>query len=388
MGNLVRITAQLIGAVPERHLWARSYDRDLRDVLTLESEVARAIAEEVKANVTPDVQAHLARARPVNPAAHDLFLKGADWQRRSNGEVAPLKKALEYYQQAIQQDPNFAQAYLGVAETYNYLGDANVMASNQAFPRAKAYARKALELDDSLAEAHVALAFSLENGDWNWSATEDEFKRAFEVNPNSWDAHSGYATYLIQMGRNEEAIAEGSRFQELSPALPWSYLSLGWLYYFARGYDEAIAQFNTGEEIDPRAHTALRLGWLYREKGMYKEAFVEFQKEPPGVIRFGHLGNAYARAGKKAEAHKAIQELLEFTKQGLGTWEVALVYAGLGEKDQAFDWLERAFQTHDKGMCYLKIDPPLDPLRSDPRFQDLLRRMNFPPNPAPSTTPQ
>jgi len=127
--------------VPERHLWARSYDRDVRDELTLESEVARAIAEEVKAKVTPDVQARLARARPVNPAAHDLFLKGADWKRRSNGEASPLKKALEYYQQAIQEDPNFAQAYLGVAETYNYLGDANVMASNQSFPRAKAYAR-------------------------------------------------------------------------------------------------------------------------------------------------------------------------------------------------------------------------------------------------------
>ena len=375
-GALVRVTAQLIGAVPERHLWARSYDRDLRDVLTLESEVARSIAEEVKAKVTPDVQARLARARTVNPAAHELFLKGADWQRRSYGDVPALKKALEYYQQASQKDPTFAQAYLGMAQTYNSLGDGNFMASSQAFPRAKAYARKALELDDGLAEAHVALAFSLELGDWNWSATDREYKRALEVNPNSWGAHSNYAVELAFMGRNEEAIAEGKRCQELSPALPGPYYRLGWLYYFARRYDEAIAQFKKEEEIDPRAHSP-HVGWVYREKGMYKEAFEELQQFP-GVISLGHLGNAYARAGKKAEAHKAIQELLEFTKQGLGTWELALVYAGLGERDKAFEWLERAYKTHDKGMCWLKIEPALDPLRSDLRFQQLLRRMNFP----------
>jgi len=377
-GDRIRVTAQLIGAVPERHLWARSYDRDLRDVLTLESEVARDIAEKVNAKVTPGVQARLSRARPVNPEAHELFLKGV---AVFSSDAKGLKKAREYFQQAIQKDPNFAQPYLGVAWTYFTLEDSNQMASNEAVPIAEQYARKALEVDDSLADAHAALAASLEVGDWNWSGAEAEFKRAFEVNPNSDSAHGEYSLYLLFMGRMEEAIAEAKRDQELSPGLPGPYNRLGFAYYFDRRYDEALAQFKTADEKAPnccKAWHSLMRGWVYREKGMYKESFVELQKWNMPVSRLGHLGNAYARAGKKAEARKAIQDLLEFTKQGLGTWEVALVYAGLGEKDQAFDWLERAYKTHDKGMCYLKIDPPLDPLRSDPRYQDLVRRMNFP----------
>ena len=377
-GDRVRVTAQLIGAVPERHLWVRSYDRDPRDVLTLESEVARDIAEEVNAKVAPDVQARLSRARPVNPEAHELFLKG---DAVFSLDAKSLKKAREYFQQAIQKDPNFAQPYLGVAYTYLMLGDYNQVASNQAYPIAEQYARKALEVDDSLEDAHVALAISLQSGDWNWSGAEAELKRAFEVNPNSAGAHGAYSVHLVFMGRMDEAIAEAKRGQELSPGLPGPYNDLGWAYYFDRRYDEALAQFKTAEEKAPNCckvwHSQMR-GWVYREKGMYKESFVELQNLNLPVIRLGHIGNAYARAGKKAEAQKAIQQLLEFTKQGLGTWELALVYAGLGEKDQAFEWLERAYKAHDKGMCYLKIDPPLDPLRSDPRFQQLLRRMNFP----------
>jgi serine/threonine protein kinase/tetratricopeptide (TPR) repeat protein len=381
-GDRVRVTAQLIGAVPERHLWARSYEPDLRDVLSLQSEVARAIAEEVKAKVTPDVEARLARARPVNPEAHELYLKGVDWQWRSmsHGDVPDLRKGLECFQQAIQKDPNFARGYLGVAETYVIFGTRDLMAYDQAFPKAKAYARKALELDDSLAEAHVALARSLEEGDWNWSAAEGEFKRAFEVNPNSSAAYGSYIRHLNFVGRSAEAIAEAERYQELNPGLVEAYNALGLAYYFARRFDEAIAQYQKGVEVGgPNPLLHLYLGWAYREKGMYKEAIAEIQQDPIEVHRLIHGGNAYARAGNKAEAHKAIQELLEFTKRGLGTIGVAVVYAGLGEKDQAFEWLERAYKAHDKGMCFLKIDPPLDPLRSDPRFQDLLRRMNFPP---------
>jgi serine/threonine protein kinase/tetratricopeptide (TPR) repeat protein len=381
-GGRVRVTAQLIGAVPERHLWARSYERDLGDVLSLQSELARAIAEEVKAKVTPDVEARLARARPVNPEAHELYLKGVDWQWRSmsHGDVPDLRKGLECFQQAIQKDPNFARGYLGVAETYVILGTRDLMAYDQAYPRAKAYARKALELDDSLAEAHAALARSLEEGDWNWSAAEGEFKRAFEVNPNSSAAYGSYIRHLNFVARSDEAVAEAERYQELNPGLVEPYNELGLAYYFARRFDEAIAQYQKGVEVggpSPLAH--LYLGWAYREKGMYKEANAEIQQDPIELHRLIHGGNAYARAGNKVEAHKAIQELLEFTKRGLGTYGVALVCAGLGEKGQAFEWLERAYKAHDKGMCFLKIDPPLDPLRSDPRFQDLLRRMNFPP---------
>jgi tetratricopeptide (TPR) repeat protein len=256
------------------------------------------------------------------------------------------KQALEYFHQAIKKDPNFAQPYLGVASLYMGLSVSNEVASQQAYTKAKEYARKALELDDSLADAHAALAKSLSVGDWDWSGAEVEFKRAFEVNANSAEAHVAYATDLLMfMGRTEEAIAEGKRCQELIPGDPWPYYALAFAHYFSRHYDEALAQLRAAEELRPeccREFRSLIRGWVYREKGMYKEAIVELQYTPP-VWRLGHLGNAYARMGNKAEAQKAIQELLEFTKQGLGTWELALVYAGLGDKNHAFEWLGRAY---------------------------------------------
>jgi len=372
----VRITAQLIGAVPERHLWARNYERDLRDVLSLQSEVARAIADEVKAKVGPDVQARLARARPVDPEAHELYLKGSDWLSRDDP-----KKALEYFQQATQKDPNFARAYLGIAQVYGYFGDLVELASVEAFTKQKAYARKALELDGSLDEAHAALAMALWQGDWDWSGTERELKRALEINPNSASAHGMYSRFLSLLDRPEEAIAEGRRTLEINPGVPGSYATFGDVYYFGRRYDEALVEYQRGNSLlaSPGPWTHLNPGGVYRQKGMYKEAIAELLQVPDGPIKFGHLANAYARAGKRAEAQEMIRKLKERAqKDKVGTYEVALVYAGLGEKDQAFEWLERAYQVRDKGMCFLKVDPLFDPLRSDPRFQDLLRRMNFP----------
>jgi TolB-like protein/lipoprotein NlpI len=378
-GDRVRITAQLIGAVPERHLWARSYERDLRDVLSLQSEVARAIADEVKVNVTPDVQARLARARPVNPEAHELYLKGNDWRRQGD-----WKKALECFQQATQKDPSFARAYLGIARVYGGLGNGVWLASAEAHAKEKVYARKALELDDNLAEAHAALAHALWQGDWDWSGAERELERALEINPNSEDAHETHSWYLAMLDRPEEAIAEAKRALEINPLSADAYFQLGWANYFARRYDEALAQYQKVMQVDPNALWAhFYIAWAYREKGMYKEAIAEFLNRKPtdhvSVPFLGHSGNAYARAGNKVEAQKAIQQLIELSKQKRGTYEVAIICAGLGEKDRAFEWLERAYQVRDKAMCFLKVDPPLDPLRSDPRFQDLLRRMNFPP---------
>jgi tetratricopeptide (TPR) repeat protein len=325
-GDRVRITAQLIGAAPERHLWARNYERDLRDVSSLQSEVARAIADEVKTKVTPEVQARLASARPVDPEAHELYLKGSDWLGRGD-----YKKALEYFQQAIQRDPNFARGYLGIAQTYRYLGESVEIASIEAFTKEKAFARKALELDDGLAEAHVELAHALLVGDWDWSGTERELKRALELNPNSDFAHNMYSWYLSLMDRPEEAIAEATRVVEISPTLAWPYVQLGVVYYWERRYDDALAQYQKAMQVDPNA-TGLHLyiAWAYREKGMYKEAIAEFLKMPDGTIKFGRLGNTYARAGQKAEAQELLQKLIELSKQKLGTWEVALVYGGAG----------------------------------------------------------
>ncbi|MBZ5513914.1 MAG: tetratricopeptide repeat protein, partial [Acidobacteriia bacterium] len=373
-GDKVRITAQLIGAVPERHLWARSYERDLRDVLSLQGEIARAIADEIKANVTPEVHARLTRARPVNPEAHELYLKGSDWLRRGDA-----KKALEYFQQAIQKDPTYARGHLGVAEAYRDLWGGVRFPAMEASANAKAYARKALELDDSLAEAHAVLADALYRGDWDWAGAERELKRALEVNPNSEYAHRIYSGYLVLLGRTEEALAEAQHEAEINPLVAMAYIDMGDAYYYGRRYDEALPQYEKALQVSGDPHYWVWVAWTYREKGMYKEAIAGFLKMPDGAIKFGHLGNAYARAGNKAEAQKLLQKLIELSKQNLGTWEVALVYAGLGEKDRAFEWLERAYRIHDSGMCWLKVDQPLDPLRSDPRFQALLRRMNFPP---------
>jgi TolB-like protein/DNA-binding winged helix-turn-helix (wHTH) protein/Tfp pilus assembly protein PilF len=380
-GNRVRITANLLHAPTDRHLWAESYERDLRDVLALQNEVADAIAREIKLKLTPQEQARLVRTRPINPEAHELYLKGSEviWQ---GGDP---NKSREYFQQAVQKDPNFAPAYVGIARTYWVLGASDVLPAVEAFAQQKAFARKALELDDSLDSAHLAVADALFFGDWDWPGAEREFKRTLEANPNSEDAHAMYSRYLAALDRREEAITEAKRALEVNPVGSWSTVGLGMAYYFGRNYDEAMSQLQKALKLNPAPAREMRLylASIYREKGLYKDAIREilevhnFNPFPPALV--GHLGNTYARAGNKAEAQKILRRLIEKSgKEHVGHYAVALIYAGLGEKDRAIEWLDKAYEVHDKGMCFLKVDPPLDPLRSDPRFQDLLRRMNFP----------
>ena len=373
-GNRVRVTANLLNATTDRHVWAQTYESSARDVLVLQGELARAIAGEVEAKVTPVEQGRLTRARPINPEALELYLKGNDLLWRGDS-----KNALEYFQQATRTDPTYGRGHLGAAEAYRDLWGRIRFPAMEACANVKAYARKALELDDSLAEAHAMLAQALYRGDWDWAGAEQEIKRALEINPNCELAHGTYSEYLATQGRTEEAVAEARRQLEINPLLWWPYQNLGTGYYYGRRYDEALPPYEKAVQLSGDPHVWVWVAWTYREKGMYKEAIAGFLKMPDGAIKFGHLGNAYARAGQKAEARKLLQKLIELSKQQLGTWEVALVYAGLGEKDRAFEWLERAYKIHDSGMCWLKVDQPLDPLRSDPRFQDLLRRMNLPP---------
>jgi TolB-like protein/DNA-binding winged helix-turn-helix (wHTH) protein len=371
-GERVRITAQLLDARTDRHLWANAYERDLRDVLALQSDVAQAVAREVRVKLTPQEQSRLAHARPVNPEAHELYLRGSNLL-----EQGDRKRSLEYFQQAIDKDPNFARGYVGIAWAFNNLGDGEELASVEAYSKTKAFARQALELDDNLDSAHMWLGKALVAGDWDWLGGEREIKRALEINPNSAGAHSMYSGYLYIMDRREEAIAESRRALEISPNLAGPHYHLASAYFFGRRYDEAIAQCQEVLELNPKRCRDV-LGWSYREKGMYKQAIAEFLQLPDGPPKLGHMGNAYGRAGNKTEAQKALQRLIEMSKQRVGNYAVALVYAGLGEKDRAFEWLEKAYKVRDKGLCYMKVDPALDPLRSDPRFQDLLRRMNFP----------
>jgi TolB-like protein/Flp pilus assembly protein TadD len=382
-GDRVRITAQLIQAAADRHLWAQSYERDLRDVLALQSDVAQAIANEIKIKLTPQEQVRLVRARPLNPEAHEAYLKGRYyWNLRTE---EGLKKGLEYFQQAIEKDPGYALAYAGLADSYVVLGSLAMTPPKEAYPRAKAAAFKALEIDEGLAEAHVPLAVARGEYDWDWVGAEKELKRAIELNPSYANAHQWYAEHLSQMGRHNEAIAEIKRAQELDPLSVIINAAGGALFYCARRNNEAIAQCRRTLELNAGFYPAhLYLGRAYEQEKLYDEAISEYQKAmalDPGSVRVAiALAHGYAAAGRRTEALKVISSLRELSKQRhVSPYGIAQAYTALGDFDQAFAWLEKAYQDRWGQLAWLKVDPGDDPLRSDPRFQDLLRRMNFPP---------
>jgi len=382
-GDRVRITAQLIQAVTDKHLWAKSYERDLRDVLALQSEVAGAIANEIKIKLTPQEQARLASARPVNPEAHEAYLKGRYyWNLRTE---EGLKKSSEYFQQAIEKDPGYALAYAGLADTYGVVATWNVMAPKEAYPRAKAAAFKALEMDETLAEAHALLGSAREEYDWDWVGAEKEFKRAIELNPGYATAHQWYAEYLSVMGRHNEAIAEAKRAQELDPLSLMINAIGGRVFFYARRYDEAIAQCRRTLELNPGFYPAhLFLAWAYEQEKRYAEAISEYQKAiAPGQsnpLLAAELARGYVAAGKRTEALTVISQMGELSKRRyVSSYVIAQIYTALGDTGRAFQWLEKAYQERDSQLAWLKAEPGFDSLRSDPRFQNLLRRMNFPP---------
>jgi len=375
--NQVRITAQLINARTDDHIWAHNYVRDLTSVLALQGEVAQTIADEISIKMTPQEQARLARARPVNGEAQDLYLQGKHLLNEGDPQ-----KAIGYLQQAIDKDPNYASAHAALAEGYGRAGEAGWLPYTEAFPRQKTEATKAIELDDALPEGHAELANAVMDLSWDWTTSGKELRRALELNPNSASVHATYAYYLERVGRLPEAIAEAKRVLELDPVSSRSFLTAGIRYYFAHQYDLALAQLQRASALEPNPPAFLfpfPLGVIYAEKGKYEEAVGEFQKLGDKPHALGHMGNAYARMGKGSEAQETISKLEEHVqKSGIGRYEIALVYAGLGEKDEAFTWLEKSYDARDKGLTYLKIDPCLDPLRSDPRFARLVRRVGLP----------
>jgi len=381
--NRVRITAQLIQASTDRHLWAESYERDLRDVMALQDEVARAIAGEVRIKLTSQEQARFARARPASPEAHEAYLKGRYyWNLRTEQGV---KKGIQYFQQAIEKDPSYALAYAGLADSYGVMGTWAMMPPREAFPRAKAAAFKALEIDESLAEPHASLGWVEADFDWDWAGAEKEFKRAIELNPGYATAHHWYAVYLSAMGRHNEAITEMKRAWELDPLSLVINTAAGQCFFWARRYDEAIAQLQRTLELNPGfcvAHSYL--AWAYQQKKRCDEAISEYQKCLPlhggdpmlAVFR----ARCYGAAGKRTEALKIVPDLGELAKQRpCCSAVIAETYTVLGDFDQAFALAERAYKERSPDLIWLKVDPMLDPLRSDPRYQTLLRRMNFPP---------
>jgi TolB-like protein/Flp pilus assembly protein TadD len=380
-GSRVRITAQLIHAPADRHLWAESYERDLRDVLALQGEVARAIANQIRVTLTPQEQARLTTARQVNPEARELYLKGLfQWDKRTE---EGLKKSVEYFERAKEKDPSYALAYSGLAGSYNMLGLWGDLPQMESAPKAKAAAIKALEIDDQLAEAHASLGWNKFAFDWDWSGAEREFRRAIELNPGYVTAHRWLANCLTQQGRLEEALAEIRRAQQLDPISLITNSVLAYTLYMNRRYDQAVEQERKTLALDDHfAPAHWGLGLALEQKGKFAEAIAESQKATTldaHPVYLAALGHAYGVAGRRGEARAALGKLVQLSKERDIAWnEVAVVYAGLGEKDKALATLDAAYKRHDGQLNWLKVDPRLDPLRSDPRFEDLLRRMNLP----------
>ena len=354
----------------------------MTDIFAIESDIAKAIADTLQVKLT-GLEQHAIVNRPTeNTEAHDLYLKGRFyWNKRT---VDALKKSIEYFNQAIEKDPNYALAYTGLADCYLSLGfsfDAGSLSPSEAIPKAKAAALKALEMDDTFAEAHTSLAFMKLNYDWDWSGAEKEFKRAIELNPNYDNAHHWYSHYLTAMGQTEESLAESKRALALDQLGLIINVHLGWHYFYARQYDLAIEQFRRTLEMDPNyGLTHWYLGMTYGQKAMFAEAITELRQAkellPGNVGVEADMGHAYAVSGNREEAQKVVDELKELSKRRyISSYHIALVYTGLGERDQAFEWLEKAYKERSDLLVYLKVEPRLDSLRSDLRFKKLVERI-------------
>ena len=382
-GNQVRITAELVQTATDRHLWAETYESQLGDVLGLQSRVASAIVNEIRVNLTPEEKHRLASSRPVSGESYEDYLKGRYyWNKRSQ---EGLTKAIEYFQLAIEKDPNYALAYAGLADCYSIIGSAIVgtVPSQDVAPKAKDAAVRALQLDDTLAEAQTSLATVRFNYDWDWAGAASGFQRSIELNPSYATAYQRYSLYLMAMGRTNESLAEMTRARELDPLSISMNFSLGWRLYMARKYDQAIEQLQNTLEMDPDfALPRMVLGQAYEQKKAFPQALAELQK----AVRISHyspqmlgaLGHAYGASGNRSEAEKVLAKLMEQSrKQYVSPFYVAIVYVGLAENDKAVDWLEKAYTDRSNAIVFSKVDPQLDPLRSTPRFQPLLHRLGL-----------
>jgi TolB-like protein/Tfp pilus assembly protein PilF len=384
-GDRVRITAQLIRAATDQHLWAENYERELKDVLVLQDQVARSIAREIQVKLTPLDESRLKSPRVVNPTAYELYLKGRYfWVKRTPDSV---QKAIGLFGQAIDADPTYANAYSGLADCYMSLGfsfDVGSLPPNEAIPKAKAAVAKAIEIDDSLAEAHNTLAFMKLNYDWDFPGAEMEFRRSLELNPGYANAHHWYAHYLIAARRPDESLAESNRALELDPLSPIMSVHLGWLYYYLRQYDRAIDQLNKTLELDPNYGLAhWYIGLVREQQSRFGEALDALGHAETllkgNLVVESDRAHALAVSKRTGEAEAALRNLLSLSPaRYVNPVEVALIHIGLGQNDEAFRWLDRAYAERSDLLVYLGVDPRLDPIRSDPRFSALVRRVGLP----------
>ena len=380
-GDRVRITAQLIDGHTDRHLWGQSYERDLRNVISLQGEVARAIANEIQVELTPQEQAHLSRTPTVNPEAYQAYLRGLNSHDLLT--LDGLKKALNYFNRAIEIDPTFAAPHVGLARTYYHLSNW-WLPPQESIPRAQAEVKKALALDEVSADAHALNALFRSNYEFRWATAENEYRRALDLYPGSAETQHWYGLTLMVLGRFEEAQAQLDRAREADPLTPDLQVDAIWPIFYARDYDGAISRLEGLIQAQPDlflAHSAL--GEAYEQKRDWAAAIAQLEKARelggnPWVS--AALARTYAAKGDKAQALRLVNELITLSKKEyVSSYSVATVYASLRNPDQAFVWLEKGYKERCEDMTFLKIDPRIDPLRSDPRFQDLLYRMNFPP---------
>jgi TolB-like protein/DNA-binding winged helix-turn-helix (wHTH) protein/Tfp pilus assembly protein PilF len=379
-GNKVRIRAQLVRATPEEHLWAESYERDLPDVLALQRDFANAIANQIKIKLTPEEKVRLANARKVDPEAYQLYLRGRfsfeNWTHDA------VKLARENFQKAIEKDPSYAVAYAGLADTYVF--GVTGLPPKVSIPLARVAAGKALQLDDSLGDAHAALAQVKFLGDWDWAGAEKEFRRAIDLNPSDTLAHHMYSHFLLAMGRNEESLKESELYVELDPLSASANHHLAWHYMAVGLYNQAIEQDLKALQIDPNYINSIHsLGDGYRRKGMPQEALAQYQKEmtlsgaSPDWIK--SLRGAYQTEGWKGYWQKSLdRDLKQASREYVSFFAIADDCALLGDKAQAFRYLEKAYRDHEDFLTWIKTERDFDSLHSDPRYSDLLRRMDLP----------
>jgi serine/threonine-protein kinase len=384
-GDTLIVDAELVNAADGSRLWGEQYTHKLADVIAVQEEIARQISDKLRLTLTGDEQQRLAKRHTDNTDAYKLYLRGRHHLTKWSEE--DFKQAIEAFKQAIDLDPNYALAWTGLADAYYSMSNL-YLPPHEAMPKSRAAAERALAIDQTLAEAHYALATVKAFYDWDWPAAEREFKRTLELNPGYAPAHPIYGVCLMVMGKTEEALVELKRLRDLDPlSLSIAVASVNPFVYApapARQYDRAIAEYKKILALEPKFPPArYMLGLAHEQKRMFDEAVAEFEKareseNAPYIL--GPLGHAYAAAGRRTEAQKILDELQDRAKrENVAALNLALVYAGLGEKDKSFEWLEKGFERKDEEMTYIGVDPRFDGFRSDPRFADLLRRMNLAP---------
>jgi len=380
-GTRIRVHAQLIRGATDEHFWSETYDRELRDALGLQSEVAESIALKVKATVTGEERSRLTSARPVSPEGYERYLKGLYVLRNKTSTKAGVEESIGYFQDAISKDPTYAAVYVSLAEAYRFLSSVTIGGSPAERLKAMSAVRKALELDPDLAEAHVVLAGMLQD-EWHWAEAESEYRRSLELNPSDAGAYSGLAAWLLSQGRLGEAVERAKRARELDPS-PGAAVELGWILFNARRYDEAIREYCSALAIEQdNANTLWRLGFALSFKHQSQEAIsaldraVSVSDRAPGNL--GVLAAVYGQAGRSADALRVLAELKKRQKTSyVPAGAFVLAYSGLADREQTLISLEQAYKEQSYILQYLKVHPVFDSLRDDPRFKDLVRRVGL-----------